>query len=240
MRRVASRLWGFLAMLAGAAVLLAAVLLWAPHSVRGWLSGVLAAVTAGVGTDLVLKSTRELRPAKSPEPGFRPGTDVAGHPAPIAVTVSLHDVSFVEVSDAHGSTVEVPASGHGVRLTVEAVDTRAVILSRLCPVVLSRRPPAGDLIPHAGAVPVRRFTVSLDEDSPVLEPQDAAGDGFPLKVTADDPEVIELRVQTERWDVTWVLELDWIWAGHEGTTRIDLGGHPFRCVARPAGPSYAW
>jgi hypothetical protein len=205
---------------------------------RGWLSGVLAAVAAGVGTDLVLKLTRELNPTKSPQPAFQSRRDVAGNPAPIAVTVSLRDVSFVHVPNpGGGTTVEVPASGYSLRLVVESVDSRAVILSGLRPVVLSRRPPTGYLVPHAGVLPVRRFTVLLDEDPPSLK---AATDTFPLKVTADEPEVIELRVQTERWDVTWVLELDWIWAGHEGTTRIDLAGRPFRSIARPTDRSLAW
>jgi hypothetical protein len=149
---------------------------------------------------------------------------------PLAVSVKLADVSYLVVRGPGGAE-EVPADGHRVRMIVEALDPPAVVLTELRPVVLTRRPRAGGLLPHHGAVPVRPFAVRLDEDPPRL---DQLGDaGFPFKVTPDDPEVLDLTVHTATADVRWVLELDWTCAGRSGTRRVDLGGQPFRTMARP-------
>lgn len=53
-------------------------------------------------------------------------------------------------------------------------------------------------------------------------------------MSPDDPEVFELLVVAERFYVAWTLELDWICEDRQGTTLIDLAGHPFRTMARPS------
>jgi hypothetical protein len=159
---------------------------------------------------------------------------------PITLTVKLDDTSFFQIWDERDGMIYVPASGYTMRITVEALEDRAVILSRMRPVVLSRQPPSGTLSPLAGVLPIRRFVVFLDEDPPRLVARGRPRTDFPFKVAAHDPEVFELRVETARWDVTWVLELDWVCAGREGTTRIDLAGHPFRSMARPPSGSLDW
>lgn len=218
----------------GTAGVLTAVLIWAPAGMRGWLSGVLAAVVAGVGKEFVQNLIPALRAAIRPaatEPG---DTETS----PVSVTVSLSDASYFRVDDPAEGVVLVTASGHTVCITVEALTDRTVILTGMRPVVLARRPPSGSLAPHAGILPVRRFTLLLDEDPPVLRSEDH--EGFPFTVAPHDPEMFEVRVDTERWDVTWMLELGWISAGREGTARIDLSGHPFRTMARPPGQSLDW
>ncbi|MFI2411964.1 hypothetical protein [Streptomyces sp. NPDC018947] len=53
-------------------------------------------------------------------------------------------------------------------------------------------------------------------------------------MSPDDPEVFELLVVAERFYVAWTLELNWICEDRQGTTLIDLAGHPFRTMARPS------
>lgn len=80
---------------------------------------------------------------------------------------------------------------------------------------------------------VRPFEVLLDENPPCLKPVDPAGPHFPFKVGPDDPEVFDLKVLTSTGDVKWRLELSWTYLGQEGTLPVDLGGSPFRTMARP-------
>ncbi|MET8571758.1 hypothetical protein [Streptomyces sp. NPDC004783] len=56
---------------------------------------------------------------------------------------------------------------------------RTVVLSALRPVVLERHRPRGYLMPHAGVVSPRRYTVLLDTDPPRLKPR--ADDGPPSR-----------------------------------------------------------
>ncbi|MGP3947868.1 hypothetical protein [Streptomyces sp. 7N604] len=151
---------------------------------------------------------------------------------PVAVTAKLDDVDYLVVGQK-----QVPASGHTVRLTVEAIGPLPVLLDRLRPVVVSRARPEGHLIPHLGIVEPRRFEVMLDADPPILRPLSESdgrkGPDFPFKVSADDPEVFDLTVHTETADIRWYLELDTVCLGRRRTTRIDLAGLPFRTMARP-------
>ena len=153
-----------------------------------------------------------------------------GEPDRLVVTVKLADVDYIVVRGPAGAQ-EIPASGHRVRLIVEAVSPPAVLLTGLRPVVVARRSHLGELNPHHGAVQVRQFDVFLDEDPPRLAP--CGHDDFPFKVTPDDPEVFDLIAHTDLGDVQWVLDLDWTSAGRSGVRRVDLGGHPFRTMARP-------
>ena len=151
-------------------------------------------------------------------------------PAPLEVTVKLHDVGFVVTRGPNGLE-EVPGSGHRVRLVVEAPSMPAVVLHALRPVVLTRREtPGGDFNPHLGTVDVRQFDVFLDEPAPRLR-RTGGGADFTFKVGPADPEVFDLVVHLENGDVEWVLELEWTCAGRSGVRRVDLAGHPFRTVA---------
>jgi hypothetical protein len=210
---------------------LVAVVLWAPHGVRGWLGGVLAAAfTAYLTQDFPRWVTSS--------PWWRHRRH--GVPAPLAVTVKIIDEDYVVFTEVD-RVVEVPASGHGLRLVVEAAGSRPVVLTALRPEVLSRRDRNGDLNRRAAAMPLRRFEVLLDAQPPclrVVSVSDGGGDSdFPFRVTPDDPEVLELKVRSESGDVCWVLHLDWVCDGRAGTTRIDFDGRPLRTMARHRRPS---
>ncbi|MET8678699.1 hypothetical protein ABZW18_14250 [Streptomyces sp. NPDC004647] len=205
---------GAVAVAVGAA---AAVALWVSDSAPEWLAPALSAVvTAALVEETVRRQRRIPR----------------GDPLDFHVTIS--DASYVYVPAGTGEPQRtVPVSGHTVRLHVMAPD-RTVVLAGLRAVVLERRPPRGELSPHAGVMPVRAYTVLLDEDPPRLEPRGPdTPPAFSYKVGPDDPETFELRAETARWHVTWVLELDWVCDRRSGTTRVDIAGHPFRTVARP-------
>lgn len=86
---------------------------------------------------------------------------------PIVVTSKVLDVDYVVTAGQDGRRVLVPASGHTIRLTVEAADSRTTIIQNLYPVVLSRSEATGRLSPHWGIVTPRPFEVLLDEVPPV-------------------------------------------------------------------------
>lgn len=201
----------------GAVSVLSVVVLWLSDLAPEWFSTTVSAVVAGV---LVEEAVRRRRSAAGGEP--------------LACHASVTDADYVSVPGRSGEPARtVPASGHTVRLVVTASE-RTIVLNGLRVVVIERSRPRGHLSPSAGVPPVRAYTVLLDEDPPRLEPQGADTPSvFAYKVGPDDPEIFELRVETERWYVAWVLELDWVDGSRSGTKRIELAGQPFRTVARP-------
>jgi hypothetical protein len=198
--------------------LIGGVLIFAPESVRAWIAGVLAAILTGYLANVL--------------PGWINRANTSQQ-SPIVVTSKILDVDYVVTGGPNGRDVYVPASGHVIRLSVEAADTRTVLLQSLRPKVLSRGEASGQLAPHLGVVTPRPFDVLLDENPPRLRPVDPAAPGFPFKVAPGDPEVFDLRAFLSNGDVRWELELQWMCLGREGTTKIDLGGSPFRTMARP-------
>jgi hypothetical protein len=158
-----------------------------------------------------------------------------GDKDPVVVTSRILDAEYIETVDQSGRSIMVPASGQSVRLTIEATDSRTAIIQNLCPFVHSRSEATGSLRKSnaLGIVPPRPFEVFLDERPPCLKPIDPAGPHFPFKVGPGDPEVFDLTVLTSTGDVKWWLELSWTCLGQEGTLRVDLGGSPFRTMARP-------
>lgn len=204
----------------GAAVALVVVAsgaLWLSGLTPGWLAPALSGVVTAV---LIEEAVRRQRRVP------------LGDPVDVHVTVGA--ASYVRVPAQAGEPPrQVPVSGHSVRMVVTAAD-RTLVLTGLRVVVLERRLPRGELMPAAGVLPVRAYTALLDEDPPVLRPTgpDTPPD-FSYTVGPDDPEIFEIRVETARWLVTWVLELDWVHGRRSGTVRVDLAGHPFRTVARP-------
>lgn len=214
------RLWFPVLVMVAGVIAVTAVLLWAPRPVRGWLGGVLA---AGFAAYLAQDIPKWLAS------GRRAVTRRAGEP-PIRVTTTVLDVDYLVVTEADRVT-ELPASGHTVRLVVEAAGPRPVVLTGLRVTVVDRAERDGQLSRHAAQVPVRRFEALLDADPPVLRPlaDDAA---FPYRVTPDDPEVLDVTARISRGEARWVLHLDWVCDGAAGSTRVDLVGEPLRTAAR--------
>lgn len=204
------------AVLAVAAV--TTVVLWVTDLAPGWLAPALSAVV----TAALVEETVRLQRRRIPR----------GDPVDFHVTVMNAHYLLVPAEGGEPRRV-VPSSGHTVRLYVTAPE-RTVVLAGLRVVVLERRPPRGEFSPHFGALPIRAYTVLLDEDPPRIEPHgEDTPATFSYTVGPDDPETFELRVETERWQVAWELELDWVCGRRAGTIRVDLAGHPFRTAARP-------
>lgn len=181
----------------------------------GWLLGILAAGLAGALSAAIPRWVEHARAETS---------------APLATTVQVLDAELVATERSLA-----PASGHTVRIAVQALGATTLLLG-LRVTVVSRAAVTGQLLPQFGSVDPRPFEVLLDADPPVVRPAstpEGRGPDFPFKVSNDDPEVFDLTAHTEAGEVLWVLDLDWSCRGRTGSTRIDLDGQPFRTVARP-------
>ncbi|MEU5432333.1 hypothetical protein AB0G73_03025 [Streptomyces sp. NPDC020719] len=204
-----------------------AVLLWAPGGVLSWSGGVAAAAAAAyLSQDLPrqlgarLERRRARRESDSSEP--------------LLVSMTIRNQDYVVLDDGE-QTLEIPASGHTVRLVVTGAGPLPVVLTDLRVEVVSRADRSGDLSRHAAEIPVRRFVVLLDEEPPRVRALSSSD--FPYQVGTDEVEVLDLEVRTEAGDVRWVLWLDWSCGGRSGSVRVDLDGRPLRTAARHPRPA---
>lgn len=130
-----------------------------------------------------------------------------------------------------------------VRFTVDTLDNEKVTLHDIRVVTVRRSAPArGTLVSFAcGGGGVYRFmSVDLDPDPPrrtfsveetwidMVEAHERKAIAFPYVVSAEDPESFWVFARVKRWDVDWVLEIDWSYQGRTGVTRVDDNGTPFR------------
>ncbi|MGE6732258.1 hypothetical protein, partial [Streptomyces sp. NPDC059900] len=90
-----------------------------------------------------------------------------------------------------------------------------------------------------GNVPKHTFDVNLDASVPRPAPQ-SAGDDFPYKVSASDPEAFYIEATANTRYVRWYLELEWSSGGRRGTVRIDDTGKPFATSGDKSRPVYAF
>lgn len=137
-----------------------------------------------------------------------------------------------------------------VRISVQGRSSTAVVLEALRVRVVGRTAPAeGNAYAMeqgcGGAVTPRYFDVDLDIDRPIARPVDGNDTGTPIpamrlpyRVSAEDPEVLLVRAETETCDCRWYLELDWSSQGRTGTVRIDDHGRPFRTSSIKGLPRY--
>lgn len=152
---------------------------------------------------------------------------------PLVVTVEVPAGQMV-VDRSTGE--HVPVSGHKVEVLVQTRSSQAVVLRDMRVVVERRTPPGPEPASvAAGALSRRQFVVDLDEQEPVLRPEDGATPAFPYKVAAGDPELFTVTARTTAAEVRWWLELDWRYGPRSGTERIGRDGKPFRTT--PAPPS---
>jgi hypothetical protein len=218
--------WGGSAV-AGAGVIGAAVV-WAPGAVASWTGGVLAAAAMAYLSQDV---PRQIGAAVTRRRARRESETST----PFTVGVRIRNQDYVVLAEGEDRVVDVPASGHSVRLVVTGAEDLPVVLTELRAEVISRRDRSGELTRHAAEVPVRRFEVLLDERPPRVRALTTSD--FPYQVRRDEPEVIDLLVRTESGDVRWVLWLDWTCGARSGSTRVDLGGQAFRTAARYPRPA---
>ncbi|WP_229858812.1 helix-turn-helix domain-containing protein [Streptomyces anandii] len=144
----------------------------------------------------------------------------------------------------------VPGRQTMVQISVQGKSSTAVVLAALRVRIVSRGTPVTGNAYAMGQgcgsdLPPRNFSVNLDVDRPIAHarPGDDSGKPvpavqFPYRVSADDPEVLQVTATTEAYDCTWYLELDWSSQGRTGTVRIDDHGHPFRTSSIKGLPHY--
>lgn len=144
----------------------------------------------------------------------------------------------------------VPAGHLRMQLTVQGTEGKAAVLHALyVHVVSGRKAPGWNAYTMGsgcgGTLVPASFAVDLDDASPRARPvpgkegeRPTASTDFPYKVSATDPQVLNIDAATLGQDVSWYLELAWSSGDRKGTTRIDDHGRPFRTVALNAGHSY--
>ncbi|WP_406436889.1 helix-turn-helix domain-containing protein [Streptomyces sp. NBC_00631] len=144
----------------------------------------------------------------------------------------------------------VPGRQTMVQISVQGKSSTAVVLTALRVRVVSRGTPVTGNAYAMGQgcgsdLPPRNFSVNLDVDRPIAHARPGNDSGktvpavqFPYRVSAEDPEVLQLTATTEAYDCNWYLELDWSSQGRTGTVRIDDHGHPFRTSSIKGLPHY--
>ncbi|MEU1518816.1 helix-turn-helix transcriptional regulator [Streptomyces sp. NPDC005811] len=144
----------------------------------------------------------------------------------------------------------VPGRQTTVQISVQGTSSTAVVLEALRVRVVSRGAPVTGNAYAMGQgcgsdLPPRHFSVDLDVDRPIAHARPGNDSGkpfpavrFPYRVSAEDPEVVEVTATTESYDCTWYLELDWSSQGRTGTVRIDDHGRPFRTSGIKGLPHY--
>ncbi|PWI09934.1 transcriptional regulator [Streptomyces sp. NWU339] len=139
-----------------------------------------------------------------------------------------------------------------VELSVQGTSDTAVVLTALRVRVTGRTDPApGNAYAMdqgcGGALTPRYFDVDLDKDRPVARAVAGNDAGTPIpavrmpyRVSATDPEVLQVTARTVTCDCSWYLELDWSFTGRSGTVRIDDRGRPFRTSGIEGLPRYEY
>jgi hypothetical protein len=127
-----------------------------------------------------------------------------------------------------------------VEISVQGRTSTAVVLEALRVHMVGRAAPAlGTAYAMdqgcGGEVSPRYFGVDLDAEHPRARPVAGSDLGTPVpavhlpyRVSAQDPEVLLVKAQTQTCDCRWYLELEWSSQGRTGTLRIDDHGKPFR------------
>ncbi|WP_333774193.1 helix-turn-helix domain-containing protein [Streptomyces sp. IBSBF 3136] len=144
----------------------------------------------------------------------------------------------------------VPGQQTMVQISVQGKSSTSVVLTALRVRVVSRGTPVTGTAYAMGQgcgsdLPPRNFSVNLDVDRPIAHPGPGNDSGtlvpavqFPYRVSAEDPEVLQLTATTDAYDCNWYLELDWSSQGRTGTVRIDDHGRPFRTSSIKGLPRY--
>ncbi|MFE0511322.1 helix-turn-helix domain-containing protein [Streptomyces sp. NPDC058964] len=144
----------------------------------------------------------------------------------------------------------VPGGHLRLQVTVQGSDSRPVVLHALYVRVTSTRPaPSGNAYTMGsgcgGDLAPASFGVDLDAQAPRATAVPGhegnittRATDFPYKVSADDPEVLNIDARTDSHDIGWYLELSWSSGDRSGTARIDDHGRPFRTAGMRGAKSY--
>lgn len=147
----------------------------------------------------------------------------------------------------------VPAGNLRLELTAQGLPGAPVVLHTLYVKVLSSVPaPKGNVYTPAdgcgGGLDPASFTVDLDTATPraravrgsVDDGRRTATVDFPLRISATEPQVLDVDAHTLDRDVRWYMELVWSCGARQGVLRVDDHGAPFRTTGMKGDPSYAW
>lgn len=146
----------------------------------------------------------------------------------------------------------VPAGHLRIELTALGADSDTVVLNAMYVQVVSARPAPkwNAYTPGSGCgggLEPASFAVDLDTATPraVAVPgregeRKTSTKDFPYRISAGDPQVIDVDASTRSQDVSWFVELLWTGKdGRTGTMRVDLGDNqPFRTVGMHGAPNY--
>jgi hypothetical protein len=115
-----------------------------------------------------------------------------------------------------------------IRLVIRGRTSTPVVLHAL-QVDVSREPPSGRTLvqfqPSLGGIPVRRLKVDLDTRPPGVQFQE--GQGFPLRVSSGELEVIDVLASTTSCRCSWTATLHFTAEGESNSVTIDNNGQPF-------------
>ncbi|MGW6260858.1 hypothetical protein [Streptomyces sp. NPDC055085] len=139
----------------------------------------------------------------------------------------------------------VPGHYLSIEIVVQGTSTDTVVLSGLnVRVTRIAAPLAWNAYSMGegcgGGVDVHSYDLDFDaaRPRPVVSEYST---GLPVKVSEDDPEVIEVTAQTTSHDVSWYLDLEWSSGDRQGTLPVGLGdGTPFRTSAVKGRPLYVY
>jgi hypothetical protein len=144
----------------------------------------------------------------------------------------------------------VPGRRTTVQIAVQGKSSTAVVLKALRVRIVSRGTQVSGNAYAMGQgcgsdLSPRSFSVNLDVNRPIAHARPGDDSGrptpavqFPYRVSAEDPEVLQVTATTEAHDCRWYLELDWSSQGRTGTVRIDDHGRPFRTSGIKGLPHY--
>ncbi|MFE7562740.1 helix-turn-helix domain-containing protein [Kitasatospora sp. NPDC057500] len=144
----------------------------------------------------------------------------------------------------------IPGGHLRLQLTAQGADATPVVLHAAYVQVVSTRPaPKGNAYTPGsgcgGALTPAAFAVDLDSSAPRVTPVPGLDDtggpatsNFPYRVSATDPQVLNIDAGTASQDVTWYLDLVWSSGDRQGRLRVDDHGRPFRTTAVRNAPAY--
>ncbi|MEE4546917.1 helix-turn-helix transcriptional regulator [Streptomyces sp. V4-01] len=147
----------------------------------------------------------------------------------------------------------VPAGHLRLELTAQGLPGSPVVLHALYVKVLgSVAAPKGNVYSPAdgcgGGLDPASFTVDLDTTTPRARAvpgsvDDGRGTGtadFPFRISASEPQVLDVDAHTLDHDVRWYLDLVWSCGARQGVLRVDDHGAPFRTTGMEGDPMYGW
>ncbi|MFE9256028.1 hypothetical protein [Streptomyces sp. NPDC006879] len=128
-------------------------------------------------------------------------------------------------------------------VTLQAKSDQSIVVTDLRVDVISARPvpSTGQVIDAedcGGGIDVRPFDVDLASRPVSVKPavihradgSQLRNPGFPFKVSAKDPEQLELQFPSVRGDVRFSITVDWVSEGQPGSIRLDNGGAGYRVM----------